>query len=123
MEQSCVVWNANLTKQNIQDLERVQKNAFRLILKDKYYNYNHALEYLNLQNLQDRRNTLSLKFAVKNLNNKHFSEYFIENKKIHQMETRKKKKYKTCKTNKERFKKSAIPSLQRSLNEYEMDKI
>ena len=36
LEQSAVVWHSSLTKENEQDLERVQKNAFRIILKHNY---------------------------------------------------------------------------------------
>ena len=31
-EQSCVVWSSSLTKQNITELERIQKVAVRIIL-------------------------------------------------------------------------------------------
>ena len=65
LEQSCVVWNKSLTKQNIEDLERVQKNAFRLILGENYICYTQACEFLNLQNLQERRNVLTYKFSMK----------------------------------------------------------
>ena len=87
LEQSSVVWNSSLKQENVEDLERVQKNAFRLILKENYKSYNHALEYLNLQSLQERRNTLSLKFALKNVKNKYIMDYFKENKKKHEIKT------------------------------------
>ena len=32
LEQSCQVWHSSLTLENSQDLERVQKNALRMIL-------------------------------------------------------------------------------------------
>ena len=34
LEQSATVWHSLLTKENTEDLERVQKNALRIILKD-----------------------------------------------------------------------------------------
>ena len=43
LEQSCVVWHGSLTKENKSDIERIQKNSFRIILKDKYINYEQAL--------------------------------------------------------------------------------
>jgi hypothetical protein len=35
LEQSCTVWHSSLTLENIDDLERVQKSAMRIILKKK----------------------------------------------------------------------------------------
>ena len=34
LEQSAVVWHSSLTRKNISDLERVQKSALKLILKE-----------------------------------------------------------------------------------------
>ena len=39
LEQSVTVWHSSLTQQNIEDLERVQKNALRIILKNEYCTY------------------------------------------------------------------------------------
>ena len=44
LEQSCVVWNSSLTVENIQDLERVQKAAAKIIIGKQYTNYESALE-------------------------------------------------------------------------------
>ena len=54
LEQSAVVWHSSLTKKNGSDLERVQKAAIRVILKDKYQNYGDALSSLRLKSLKDR---------------------------------------------------------------------
>ena len=35
LEQSCVVWNSSLSEENIEDLERVQKAAVRVMLGQK----------------------------------------------------------------------------------------
>ena len=34
IEQSCILWHSSLTQKNIEDIERLQKNAFRTILKE-----------------------------------------------------------------------------------------
>ena len=47
------------------DLERVQKSALKVILKDKYGDYKSALRKLNIESLFDRRELLCLKFAKK----------------------------------------------------------
>ena len=65
LEQSCVVWHSSLTLENSLDIERIQKNSLRIILQNKYNNYEEALEKLNLETLEQRRETLCLKFARK----------------------------------------------------------
>ena len=39
LEQSATVWHSSLSEENIKDLERVQKSAIRIILKEKYNGY------------------------------------------------------------------------------------
>ena len=65
LEQSASVWHSSLTKNNEIDLERVQKLALKVILKDKYGDYKSALRKLNIESLFDRRELLCLKFAKK----------------------------------------------------------
>ena len=36
-------------------LERIQKSSFKIILKEHYKDYEHALKLLNMQTLFDRR--------------------------------------------------------------------
>ena len=76
LEQSCVVWHGSLTTENRSDIERIQKNCFRIILKDKYMNYEQALYDLNLDTLEDRREVLCLKFAKKAVNNPYIKQLF-----------------------------------------------
>ena len=63
MEQSCVIWHSSLTQENIENLERVQKNAFRIIQGNQYDSYEESLKYLNFETLSIRREQLALKFA------------------------------------------------------------
>ena len=35
VEQSCQVWHSSLTLENVHDLERIQKNALKIILQDE----------------------------------------------------------------------------------------
>ena len=65
LEQSAVVWHPSLTLQNIEDLERVPKSAFKIILKHKYNDYNQGCELLSLDTLTDKRQKLCLSFAHK----------------------------------------------------------
>ena len=63
LEQSAVVWHSSLTKKNISDLERVQKSALMLILKERYVRYKNALNVIGIDSLEQRREKLCLKFA------------------------------------------------------------
>ena len=67
LEFNCCVWHFNLTKEEEGDLERVQKVACKIILKNDYLSYEDALYNLNLENLSQRRRNLCKKFAVKSL--------------------------------------------------------
>ena len=60
LEQSCVLWHASLTSEDRDNIERVQKNAMRIILGENYTPYDDALETLMLAKLSDRREKLSL---------------------------------------------------------------
>ena len=64
-EQGVAVWNSGLTKGQINDLEKIQKVALKIILADHYTSYEFACTLFNIQNLSERRNTLSINFAVK----------------------------------------------------------
>ena len=76
LEQSAVVWHSSLTQKCRVKLERVQKSALRIILRDQYVNYRNALEVLGLQSLDERRESLCLKFAKKCLQVEKFKSMF-----------------------------------------------
>ena len=65
LELSAVLWHFGLSGRNRNSLERVQKSALKVILGKKYTSYNNALKELNIDSLQDRRESLCLKFAKK----------------------------------------------------------
>ena len=77
LEQSCVVWGSSISEENKEDLERTQKYFAKLVLKDKYKNYNSALWYLNLEKLSLKREKLMIRFGKSS----------IENKKLHKLPT------------------------------------
>ena len=43
LEQSAVVWHSSLSSENRADLERVQKSAVKIIMKDQYKGYKKSL--------------------------------------------------------------------------------
>ena len=114
LEQSCQVWHSALTEDNSNDLERVQKNALKIILGEKYGNYESALLQLNLQDLKTRREILNEKFAIKCKSNLKTSRMFpirTINKTLRQNE-----KYIVTHARTERLKNTSIPHMQRQLN-------
>ena len=117
MEQSGVVWHGSLTNENSDDLERVQRSAVRIILGKNFENYENALELVDLQKLSERRNDLSLKFAMKCTQNEKTEKMFPLRRKNHVMGVRNPEKFVVNHANTERFKKSSIPNMQRMLNE------
>ena len=76
LEFSSNVWHSSLTKENRQDLERVQKAALRVILRNDYKDYESALKMSRLQSLEERREVISLRFVKKSLKNEMFSKLF-----------------------------------------------
>ena len=76
LEFSSHVWHSSLTKENRQDLERVQKAALRVNLKSEYKDYEDALKLSRIQSLEERREQLSLRFVKKSLRNGTFSKLF-----------------------------------------------
>ena len=64
-EQSSVVWSSSITTGEEYDLERIQKVALRIILRNDYIDYSNALQSTNLQTLKARRSILSKRFALK----------------------------------------------------------
>ena len=122
LEQSATVWHSSLTQENIDDLERLQKSACKVILKERFIGYKHALKILELDTLEDRRKDLCLKFAIKCRQNKKVKDMFPKNNKKHQMKTRNPEKYQVFHANTERLKRSAVIYMQRLLNEHELSK-
>ena len=61
------VWHSGLTQKQSMELERIQKLAFRLILKDKYISYQLACTTFRALSLAERRIQICKKFALKNL--------------------------------------------------------
>ena len=101
---SCMLdpsWNSlasSLTLDNFQELERVQKNALRIILQEVYCSYSHALNMTGLSTLFERREQLCLKFAKFSFENKDMNDIFSPNEVISPIETRYRDMYKVTKS-------------------------
>ena len=114
LESSAVVWHSSLTQGQEFEIERVQKVALRIILKEEYDCYTNALSLCSLQTLRDRRNHLSLTFAQKCTKSDKTSDMFPLNSKTY--DTRNPEKYFITPAKTNRLAKSAIPHMQRLLN-------
>ena len=67
LEMAVPVWHSGLTRQQTQDIERIQKLAMKIILKEKYITYQLACNTFSTQTLELRRLKLCSKFSDKNL--------------------------------------------------------
>ena len=111
-----MVWHGSLTQENRDNLERTQKTFAKLVLKEKYHNYDNALVVLNLDSLETRRNELCLKFAQAGIKNNKLNDLLPTNNKKHKMETRAIEKYEVQFANTDRMKNSSIITMQNLLN-------
>ena len=107
---------SSLINENNDDLERIQKAAVKLILNKPYTTYVEALEQIDLQSLKERREELCLEFAkcTKTQKVKHI---FPLRKKNHDMDIRNEEKFIVKYAHTERLRNSAVPYMQRLLNE------
>ena len=64
-EQSVPIWNSGLTKLQVNELEKIQKVALRIILGDDYLSYDAACTKFNIKTLSVRRLELCTNYAIK----------------------------------------------------------
>ena len=76
LEQSAVVWHSSLSAEDKNDLERVQKSALKVILGEKYKGYKKALNDLCIETLDERRESLCLRFAKRCIKNEKTTKMF-----------------------------------------------
>ena len=111
METSSPVWHSSLNENQKDSLERVQRSAFKIILKNKYISYENALEMLNMDTLYDRRETKCMKFAKGCLNDNEMKKMFPLNRNRSKYE-----KFKVNRARTTRYQKSTIIHMQKLLN-------
>ena len=73
------VWAGNITKEESEIIERVQKCAFAIILAKDYREYKGSLKALNRTKLSAIRTDICLKFANKSLKHEKFQNWFHVN--------------------------------------------
>ena len=72
---------------------------------------------MKIDSLEERRVKMALNFAKKSLRQNTFSSLFPLNENVHKMKTRNPERYVVKNGNTDRMKRSAVPFLQRLLNE------
>ena len=113
LEMAVPVWHGGLTQKQSKEIERVQKVAFRIILTNKYRNYENALKSLDAETLHQRRINICKSFATKNLKSE--SPFF--DRIAQYPNTRAKAKIvREFKCNTSRYAKSSLPYLANLLN-------
>ena len=123
LEQSSSVWHSSLTDENKSDLERVQKAAVKVIMGNDYIDYNESLKALNISNLAQRREKLIKNMAIKITNHPKVKNMLPLRTELRSMTRRHTEKYKLLKANTHRLQASAIPYMQRIMNQHDEEQI
>ena len=76
LELAVPVWQSGITKQERNQIERVQECALSIILGDQYFHYKQALELLDCENLEVRRLKICENFVKKAVKNPKFKHWF-----------------------------------------------
>ena len=121
LEYASSVWNSGLSKKNCNDIERIQRGAVRIILKERYSTYSKALKDLRMDSLEIRRKKLSLNLAKKSLKHDKLKQLFPACKSNHSMKKRNQRKFKVNYARTERYKRSPIVYMQNLLNDNDVN--
>jgi hypothetical protein len=111
LEFGAPVWSGALSTKNKQDIERVQKNALKIIYGKYNTSYDNFLTEIEEDSLLSRRDHLCLTFAKKCLKNPKFKDWFTDG-----IETRSGSHFCEIEAKTKRFSNSSIPYLTRLLN-------
>ena len=82
LETACPVFHPQLTQENKDDIERVQKIACKIILGPRYDGYTTACDLLGLETLDTRREKLCLNFGLKAIKNKKHQDMFPRDERV-----------------------------------------
>ena len=110
------VWNSNLTKNEVNDIERVQKSFLQITLGKEFENYETARKVMDLETLESRRNSLCTRFAAKAAKDPKHKHWFVPEDQTGVNTRSEKFKYKTPLCRLKRYQTSPIPYLTSLLN-------
>ena len=80
-EHGVAIWNSGLTHAQINEIEKIQKVALKIILDENYITYEVACTLMNTQPLKHRRTELCIKYSIKLFKSSKSYEYFTPVKK------------------------------------------
>ena len=120
LEYCSVVWHSTLTGDQSNTIERVQKLCLKVILGQEYENYDSALEVCGLESLSSRREEKCLKYGLKSLLHPVHCKKFPVNPHVlnNTLDSRNSEHFKVNWAKSESYRTSAIPYIQRMLNDY-----
>ena len=110
-----VAFHSSLTKKQEKAIERIQSTCLKVILGEKYKNYDDALKVTGLNTLKQRREEKCLAFSLKCLKHPELKRLFPRNEKVYTL--RNKEDFKVNFAYTEDYRKSAIPYCQTLLNQ------
>ena len=76
LETNCPVFHPMLTKENKDDIERIQKIVLKIIMGNEYTSYEASCQKYDVESLESRRTKLSLTFALKCSKSEKFNHMF-----------------------------------------------
>ena len=106
-----------LSENDKSDLERIQKIVLKVILGDRYLNYELACKSSSTTSLETRRGNLSLKFALSCLKNPQHTNFFKQRRLLY-YKLRNTKSYEVPYCQTDRYFNSPIAALTRMLNQH-----
>ena len=117
-EYCSTAFHSSLTLLLSNKIEAIQKTCLKIILGVMYVSYDSALEMCGLQSLHNRREHRSLQFAIKCTQHKTNKQMFPLNPSTDTHMLRNREAFKVNRARTEAYKNSAVPYLQKRLNDY-----
>ena len=108
LEYACQVWHFNIQEYLSEDIEQVQRRAFRILFP--LMSYREARDFTGILLLKERRETLCEQFFKKNENNDKLSE-LLHHKATTDYDMRPRCQYNNYLCRTERFRKSFFPQI------------
>ena len=118
-EYCSTAFHSSLSVEQENKLENIQKVSLKIILGQNYSSYEDALALTSLKTLKDRRHERSLKYAFRTLKHPLGKKMFPFKTNDGPQNTRNSEQYHVNFACTESYKKSAIPTLQRLLNQHQ----
>ena len=117
LEYAAPVFSSMLTMQQSSDIERIQKIVVKIILGQRYKEYDIACHSLSISTLESRRKQLSLRFALACLKSPQHRHLFQPRKSLY-YKLRNIQSFETPHCHTKRYARSPVPYLTSLLNEH-----